>query len=103
MSRLRELTVKTLLLSVGKTLSALTSLFITIVLTRSLSKEDFAAHKQVILLCAIFTSFIPLGLPKALYFFIPNDQSKARKIILEQWLIFTVISILLFGRVKQLL
>ncbi len=79
----RALTVKTLVLASGKALGALSAVILTAVLTRALSVEQYATHKQALLLFAIASPLLMLGLPKALYYFLPGEPRRARAALVE--------------------
>ena len=64
-----SLPLQVILLSLGKSVAALSSVLITVVLTRFLTIEDYATHKQALLIYALIGPTVTLGLPKALYFF----------------------------------
>ncbi len=79
----QSLTFKTLLLAFGKALAALYALGITVLLTRNLSISEYASHKQALLVYAICAPALTLGLPKALYFFLPGDEENGRTHVLN--------------------
>jgi O-antigen/teichoic acid export membrane protein len=87
MPRGDSLTVKTLLLSVGKIIAALSALLISVVLARTLSVEGFAVHKKAVLAFALISPVLMLGLPKALYFFLPGSGAGARSILVTNLLL----------------
>jgi O-antigen/teichoic acid export membrane protein len=88
--RPQSLTFKTLLLASGKILAAFSAVGITAILTRVLSVEDYATHKQALLIYAMCAPALMLGLPKALYFFLPGETERPRAYLLNN-------IILLFG------
>lgn len=87
MARGDSLTVKTLLLSMGKIIAALSALLISVVLARTLSVDDYAVHKKAILAFAITSPVLMLGLPKALYFFLPGSGAAARSTLVANLLL----------------
>ncbi|MEE2788440.1 MAG: lipid II flippase MurJ [Myxococcota bacterium] len=82
----QSLTAKTLLLSSGKILAAFSTIGITAILTRTLTMDDYATHRQALLMYAMVAPALMLGLPKALYFFIPGDEARARSLLLSNLL-----------------
>ena len=90
----RSLTAKTLLLAFGKILAAFATLGIGAVLTRSLSLEDFATHKQALMTFAILAPVLSLGMPKALYFFLPGETDRPRSILIENLMVLAVLGVL---------
>ncbi len=85
MARL-SLTVKTLLLASGKAITALSAVLATVVLTRTLSKADYATHKQVLLVFSMASPLLMMGLPRALYYFLPGEEKRPRAVLLENLL-----------------
>ncbi len=79
----QSLTFKTLLLASGKILAAFSTVGITAILTRVLSIEDYATHKQALLIYAMCAPALMLGLPKALYFFLPGETERPRAYLLN--------------------
>jgi len=79
----RALTLKTVVLASGKALGALSAIALTVVLTRALSVEQYATHKQALLLFAMVSPLLMLGLPKALYYFLPGEPRRARAALIE--------------------
>lgn len=79
----RALTIKTLVLASGRALGALAALALTAVLTRALSVEQYATHKQALLLYAMASPLLMLGLPKALYYFLPGEPRRAPAALTE--------------------
>lgn len=79
----RALTIKTLVLASGKALGALSAVLLTAVLTRTLSMQQYATHKQALLLFAMASPLLMLGLPKALYYFLPGEPKRARAALFE--------------------
>jgi O-antigen/teichoic acid export membrane protein len=79
----RSLTAKTLLLAFGKILSAFAAVGITAMLARLLTIQDYATHKQALMIYALVAPPLMLGLPKALYFFLPGEKERPRGVLLE--------------------
>lgn len=74
-------TFKAFLLGSGKSLVTLTGLVSTAVLARILTKIDFAAYKQTFLAYNFVAPFLSMGLPMALYYFLPIDREHSRSIL----------------------
>ena len=72
-----SLTIKTLLLSFGRIVASLSTVLITVILTRHLSVEDFGLHKKALLAFSVCSPALALGLPKALFFFLPGNDNNA--------------------------
>lgn len=86
MSR-RSLTFKTLVLASGRALTALSAILATAILTRALTKADYATHKQALLVYAMAAPLLMLGLPKALYVFLPRHPERARAALVSNLLL----------------
>lgn len=98
MTKSGSLTVKTLLLAFGRILASLSTLLVSIILARSLSMEDFSLHKKAILAFTVVSPAIALGLPKALYFFLPDNRSDPRAFLIANiGLLFGVGLLFAFG------
>jgi len=74
-------TFKAAILSSGQFLATLTSLILAAVLARLFTKEDYAAYRQTLLAYAFVAPLLALGLPQALYYFIPRDKENGRSIL----------------------
>jgi len=72
---------KVAILSSGKFLVTLTGLISIAVLSRLFTKEDYAAYRQTLLAYAFVAPLLALGLPQALYYFIPRDRKNSRSIL----------------------
>jgi O-antigen/teichoic acid export membrane protein len=83
-------------------LAAFTTIGITVILTRTLTLSDYATHKQALTIFAMIAPVLTLGLPKALYFFLPGETERPRGILLENLTLLLCASsvfagIILFG------
>lgn len=74
---------KVFILSFGNLLSSLTSLISLAILARLFSVRDYATYRQTLLAYSFISPLLVLGLPKALYYFIPREQKRARGVLLE--------------------
>jgi O-antigen/teichoic acid export membrane protein len=75
------------ILSFGKFLATLTTILTIAVLSRILTKVEYAAYRQTLLAFHFVAPFLALGLPKALYFFFPRNKYKNKKILTNNLLL----------------
>lgn len=75
-------TIKVLALSSGTALTQLATLASFVVLARFLTKEDFATYRQALLSYQFVAPALTLGLPTALYYFLPRNPGQERSLIL---------------------
>jgi O-antigen/teichoic acid export membrane protein len=82
-------TSKVLILSSGEALTALVGIISAAVLTRVFSQDDYASYRQTLLAFTFAVPFVTLGLPRALYFFLPGEEKRTRGILVENllWLL----------------
>lgn len=80
-------TTKAILLSSGEALSALVGLATVMVLARVFSKEDYAAYRQTLLAFSFLVPLVTLGLPTALFYFLPNEKERPRAVLVENVLL----------------
>ncbi|MGD8861986.1 MAG: oligosaccharide flippase family protein [Myxococcales bacterium] len=71
-------TLQVLALSLGNGVAAVTGLVTAMVLSRVLSKGDFATYRQTFLVYELIAPLLLLGLPQALYYFLPTDNQHQR-------------------------
>lgn len=95
-------TSKVLALSLGQTLIAVSALIATMVAARVLTKVDYATFKQTLLAYNFVAPLLLLGLPNAVYYFIPREKENEKNVILEVLILILILSIffslfLLFG------
>lgn len=76
-------TYKAALISIGQASTTVIGLVIAGVLARVLDQGEYATYRQVILVFAFAAPFLTLGLPSALYYFLPESNDKARSIVVE--------------------
>jgi O-antigen/teichoic acid export membrane protein len=74
-------TGKAVILSSGQFFVTLNGIILAAILARLISKEDYAAYQQTLLTYYIAGPLLALGLPSALFYFIPRDRSRARSIL----------------------
>ena len=76
-------TAKVMALSLGSGLSMLASLVAGMVAARWLSKHDYATVRQTFLAYDFASPLLMLGLPNALYYFLPREQNAKRGVIVD--------------------
>lgn len=76
-------TIKAGILASGGAASAVVGLIIAAVLARVLDKSDYATYRQTLLAYNLAAPILSLGLPSALYYFMPDEESRARGVLLE--------------------
>ena len=74
-------TWKAAVLSSGQFLATLNSVILAAILARLFSRQDYAAYHQTLLTYNVAAPLLALGLPNALYYFIPRDKGRARSIL----------------------
>lgn len=76
-------------MSLGRTLTALASIVFGMVAARLLSKNDYATMRQTMLAYSFIAPLLMLGLPDALYYFLPRAKDRKRGVIIDNlFLIF---------------
>lgn len=83
-------TEKVLALSLGGTLSLVASLAYGMVAARWLSKHDYATLKQTFLAYDFAAPLLMLGLPNALFYFLPRDPEGQRGVVVDNLALLTV-------------
>jgi O-antigen/teichoic acid export membrane protein len=84
-------TSKVLALSLGKTLTTLASIVFGMVAARLLSKHDYATMRQTMLAYGFVAPLLMLGLPDALYYFLPREKNRKRRVLINNlFLIFVM-------------
>ena len=81
---------KAIVLASGRTLTALVGLASAAVLARLFTKEDYAAYRQTLLVYLLLAPFFSMGLPQALYYFLPMERKRPLGVLLENLLLLTV-------------
>lgn len=83
-------TFKVALLSAGRMLTSAVALISAMVLTRVLTVRDYATYNQTLLAYKFVSPLLVLGLPSALYFFLPGEKKRARAILIENLLLLAI-------------
>jgi len=76
-------TAKVLALSLGSSLSMVASIVFGMVASRWLSKHDYATIRQTFLAYEFVVPLLMLGLPNAVYYFLPREENCKRGVIID--------------------
>ncbi|NQT04252.1 MAG: oligosaccharide flippase family protein [Planctomycetes bacterium] len=95
-------TVKAGILASGSFLTTCVRLISAVVLARLLSMYDYATYRQTLLAYAFISPLLMLGLPQALYYFLPGENKRPRTVLVENLLLLSFMAglftlFLLFG------
>ena len=95
-------TVKSGILASGTFLTTCVRLISAVVLVRVLSKYDYATYRQTLLAYAFVAPLLMLGLPNALYYFLPGENKRPRSRLMDNLMLLTFMAglftlFLLFG------
>ncbi len=82
-------TVKAGILASGNFLTTCVRLISAVVLARLLSMYDYATYRQTLLAYAFISPLLILGLPQALYYFLPEENKRPRSVLLENVLLLS--------------
>jgi len=74
---------KVIALALGSGLTTLVGTLTSMVFARVLSMEDLATFRQTLLAYDFATPFLTLGIPGALYYFLPGEEERPRGVILD--------------------
>jgi len=88
----RSRTFKAAILASGEFLSTLVGLATFAVLARVLSMQDYATYRQTMLAYGFATPLLMLGLPQALYYFLPGEKNRARAVLWENIILLTLMA-----------
>jgi O-antigen/teichoic acid export membrane protein len=83
-------TFKTLVIAASNAATALVSLLIAAILSRHFDYVDYATYRQTLLAYHFVGPLLALGLPAALYFFLPGEKRRARAVLLENLLLLAL-------------
>ena len=83
-------TAKTMLLASGRLTATLGTIIIYACLTRILTVHDYATYRQALLVYNTSLPFLSLGLPLALYYFMPLQKERARAVLVENMLLLAL-------------
>jgi O-antigen/teichoic acid export membrane protein len=90
-------TFKTLMLSSGQIITGLATMVIFAVLARVLSVRDYGSFMQVMLVYSSALPFMAMGLPDALFYFLPRSPERARGIVYENLGILLLMGVVFAG------
>lgn len=95
-------TFKAGILASGRFLTTCVGLISAAVLARVLSVHDYATYRQTLLAYAFAAPLLVLGLPQALYYFLPGESKRPRAVLVENLLLLSLMAglftlFLLFG------
>ena len=81
----RSLTVQAFWLLIGKTLGFIFAFALPVLLTRTLSQNEYGLFKQVFLIITTATALLPLGFGMSAYYYLPreNDPTHRGQVILN--------------------
>ena len=74
-----SLTVQALGLLIAKTLAFAFAFALPVLLTRSLSQNEYGLFKQVFLIITSLTALLPLGFGMSAYYYLPRERDPARR------------------------
>lgn len=83
-----------LALSTGQTLSTIALIVSGMVSARVLSKHDYATLKQTMLAYNFAAPLLMLGLPNALYYFLPRENNRKRGVLIDNLLLLLVLALI---------
>lgn len=86
----RSRTFKAAMLASGTLLTSLVGLGSAMVLSRLLSKADFGTYQQTLLSYNLAAPLLAMGLPLALYYFLPRNRDRMRGTLVENLLLLGV-------------
>jgi O-antigen/teichoic acid export membrane protein len=87
-------TAKVFALSLGGALSMLVSLAFSMIAARWLSKHDYATIRQTFLAYEFITPLLMLGLPSAVYYFLPRELGARRGVIIDNMALLTIAGVI---------
>lgn len=88
-------THKSFMLGSGNFLVTMTGLLSAAVLARIFTKQDYATYRQTLLAYNILTPIMVLGLPRALYYFLPLNPTDQRRVLSGNLLLLLIVGIIL--------
>jgi O-antigen/teichoic acid export membrane protein len=88
-------TSKAALLAAGQVVAALASLLTMAILARALDVAHYATYRQALLVFTFAAPLLALGLPQALFYFLPGERARPRAVVAENLLALTALGVLL--------
>ncbi len=87
----RSRTFKALIFASSNAATAVVTLVIAAVLSRVFDKVDYATYRQTLLVYQFSGPLLALGLPAALFYFLPGETSRIRAVLLENLILLGVL------------
>lgn len=84
--KVRSRAFKAVILAAGTGFTKLAGILSAVVLARYLTTTDYSTYRQALLAYGTVAPFMALGLPKALYYFLPGEDKRAGGILLENFI-----------------
>ena len=84
--KLKSRKSKAVIMAAGTGFTKIAGLVSAIILARYLSKSDYSTYRQVLLAYSTVAPLLALGLPKALYYFLPGEEKRAGGVFLENFI-----------------
>src|SRR5688572_25479783 len=75
----RSLTAQAFWLLIAKTLAFVFAFALPVLLTRSLSQNEYGLFKQVFLIITTATALLPLGFGMSAYYYLPREDDPGRR------------------------
>lgn len=88
-------TIKTGLIGLSQVLAGLGSIISVAVIVRVLNETEYATYRQTLLIYNSASAFMVLGLPKAIYYFLPGENKRSRNILIENQMFLFIMAALL--------
>lgn len=86
-------TTKVMALSLGSALSMVAGMLLSMVAARHLSKHDYATVRQTFLVYEFAAPLLILGLPNALYYFLPRNESDRRGVLIDNLAVLAILAV----------
>jgi len=83
-------------LSLVQNLNLVVSIITTMIFARLLTKQDLATYKQTFLAYDFFVPLLTLGLPEAVFYFLPQNKKHERHLVLDNMLLLFLLGVLFF-------
>jgi len=83
-------------LSLVQNINLVVSIITTMIFARLLTKQDLATYKQTFLAYEFLVPLLTLGLPEALFYFLPQNKRHERHLVLDNMLLLFIMGIFFF-------
>ncbi len=84
-------TKKVFLLSFGQLIASVSGFIIAVILSRLFSGRDYGTYRQVLLCFSMLLPVLSLGVPTALYYYLPNEERRPRGLIAENFILLGIL------------